>query len=105
MCYFLRYCRSTSRNTDAATITLAAVRSMKTHKDWESNHVDVGPPEINNKDWARTFEAIDEWLHGCLGEFSKIPLAYVVRDNEAITPDPVAPATWLIQFPPKMVEN
>ena len=94
MCYFLRYRRSTSRNTDAAAITLAAVRSMKTHKDWESNHVDVGPPDINDKDWARTFEAIDEWLRGCLREFSKIPLAYVVRDSEAITPDPVAPATW-----------
>ena len=94
MCYFLHYHRSTSRITDAAAITLAAVRSMKTHKDWESNHVDVGAPETNDKDWARTFEAIDEWLRGCLGEFSKIPLAYVVRDNEAITPDPVAPATW-----------
>ena len=66
MCYFLRYRRSTSRNTDAAAITLAAVQSMKTHKDWESNHVDVGAPEINDKDWAPTFEAIDEWLRGCL---------------------------------------
>ena len=94
MCYFFSYCRSTSRNTDAAAITLAAVRSMKTHKDWESNHVDVGPPEINDKDWAWTFEAIDEWLRLCLGEISKIPLAYVVQDNEAITPDPVGPATW-----------
>ena len=94
MCYFLCYHRSTSRNTDAAAITLAVVRSMKTHKDWESNHVDVGPPEINDKDWAGTFEAIDEWLRRCLGEFSKIPLAYVVWDNEAITPDPVAPVTW-----------
>ena len=93
MCYFLRYRRSTSRNTDAAVITLATVWSMKTHKDWESNHVDPGAPEINDKDWARTFEVIDEWLRGCLGEFSKIPLAYVVRDNEAITPDPVAPVT------------
>ena len=94
MCYFLHYRRSTSRNTDAAAITLAAVRSMKTRKDWESSHVDPGSPEINDKDWAWTFEAINEWLRGCLGEFSKIPLAYVVRDNEAITPSPVAPATW-----------
>ena len=94
MCYFLRYRRSTSHDTEAAVITLNAVRSMKTHKDWEVNHVDVEALEINNKDWARTFEAIDEWLRGCLGEFSKIPLAYVIRDNEAITADPVAPATW-----------
>ena len=94
MCYFLQYRRSTSRDTEAAVITLDAVRSLKTHKDWEANHVDVEAPEINDKDWAWTFEAIDEWLRGCLGEFSKIPLAYVIRDNEAITADPVAPATW-----------
>ena len=94
MCYFLRYHRPTSHNTEAAVIMLAAVRSMKTHKDWESNHVDVEAPELNDKDWTQTFEAIDKWLHGCLGEFSKIPLAYVVQDNEAITADPVAPATW-----------
>ena len=94
MCYFLRYRRSTSRDTEAAVITLDAVRSLKTHKDWEAHHVDVAAPEINDKDWARTFEAIDEWLRGCLGEFSKIPLAYVIRDNAAIAADPVAPATW-----------
>ena len=56
--------------------------------------MDVEAPELNNKDWTRTFEAINEWLRGCLGEFSKIPLAYVVQDNEAVTADPVAPATW-----------
>ena len=94
MCYFLRYRRSTSRDMEAAVITLDTVQSMKTHKDWESNHVDVEAPEISNKDWARTFEAIDEWHRGCLGEFSKIALAYVVQDNEAVTTDPVAPATW-----------
>ena len=94
MCYFLLYHRSTSCDTEATVITLDAVWSMKTHKDWESNHVDVEAPELNDKDLARTFEAIDEWLHGCLGEFSKILLAYVVQDNKAVTADPVAPATW-----------
>ena len=94
MCYFLHYRRSTLHDTEAAIITLDAVQSMKTHKDWEASHVDVKALEINNKDWACTFEAIDEWLHGCLGEFSKIPLAYVVCDNEAVTANPVAPAMW-----------
>ena len=94
MCYFLRYHRSTSWDTEAAVITLDAVWSIKTHKDLESNHVDVEAPELTDKDWAWTFEAIDEWLCGCVGEFSKILLAYVVWDNEAITADPVVPATW-----------
>ena len=86
MCYFLCYHRSTSHNMEAAIITLDAVQSMKTHKDWESNHVDVEAPEINDKDWAQTFEAIDKWLHGCLGEFSKILLAYINRKISMIFP-------------------
>ena len=61
----------------------------------EEGHKDVEPPEINEKDWARTFESIDKWLHGWLGETSKIPLAYIVCDTVAIVDDPVAPATWL----------
>ena len=94
MCYFLYYRTSTSHDTEVADITLEGVWAMKTHKDWEASHVDVEAPEINDKDWAHTFEAIDEWLDRCLGEYSKIPLAYVVHDNEAVTADPVAPATW-----------
>ena len=91
MCFFLCYHTSTSREPEAADITMDAVRAMKTHKDWEASHVDVEAPEINDKDWARTFEVIDEWLCRCLGEYSTIPLAYVVHDNEAVTADPVAP--------------
>ena len=46
-------------------------------------------PEINARDWPRTIDAIEEWLRGCLG-VTKIPLAYVVRDNvEALTVDPI----------------
>ena len=60
MCYFLRYRCSTSRDTEAAMIMLAAVRSMKTHKDWESSHVDVAALELNDIDWARTFEEFNE---------------------------------------------
>ena len=88
MCYFLCYCRSTSRDTEAAIITLAAVRSMKTHKDWESNHVDIKAPELNDKDWARTFEAIDEWLCGCLGEFtSYFPSRKPTKEEFENTPE------------------
>ena len=54
--------------------------------------MDVEAPEINDKDWSHAFEAIDEWLHRYLGEYSKIHLAYVVCDNEAVTADPVL---WL----------
>ena len=45
--------------TIAADITLAAVRSIRAHKGWEESHEAVEPPEINDKDWARTFKFID----------------------------------------------
>ena len=80
--------------TIAADITLAAVQSIWVHKGWEESHEDVEPPEINEKGWACTFESIYEWLRGCLGETSKIPLAYVICDTVAIIDDPAAPATW-----------
>ena len=89
MCYFLHYREHTLHVTITADVTLAAVRAIRAHKGWEESHEDVEPPEINEKDWAQTFESIDEWLHGCLGEMSKIPLAYILRDTVAIVDDPV----------------
>ena len=94
MCYFLHYQEHTLRVAIAADITLAAVQSIRAHKGWEESHEDVEPPEINDKDWACTFESIDEWLHGCLGETSKTHLAYIVCDCVTIIPDPTAPAIW-----------
>ena len=94
MCYFLHDRQHTLRVTVIADITLDVVQAIRAHKEWEESHDDVEPPEINEKDWAHTFESIDEWLHGCLGETSKIPLAYVVHGMEAVVDNPVAPATW-----------
>jgi hypothetical protein len=88
-CYFLRYKKRTSRAITAADITLESVRAFREYKEWEENHKDVDPPEINAKDWPRTMDAIDEWLRGCLG-VTDIPLAYVVRPTITIpTTDPV----------------
>lgn len=80
MCYFLRHKERTSRAVTAADVTLANVRTLREHHDWEKNHKDVEAPEINAKDWPRTIDAIEEWLRGCLG-VTKIPLAYVIREN------------------------
>ena len=88
-CFFLKFRTRTSRATTAAQITLDSVRVLRDHREWEKNHKDVDAPEINARDWPRTIDAIEEWLRGCLG-VTKIPLAYVVRDNvEALTVDPV----------------
>jgi hypothetical protein len=84
-CYFLRYKQRTSRTVAPADITLDAVRAFREYKEWEEEHTDVDPPEINAKDWPRTMDAIDEWLRGCLG-VTKIPLAYVTHELIARAP-------------------
>ena len=79
-CYFLRYGTRTSRVTVPADITLDNVRALKEYRDWEKAHDDVDPHELK-RDWPRNMENLEEYLRGCLGSISRIPLAYVVREN------------------------
>jgi len=37
-------------------------------------------------------DTIEEWLHGCLGVL-KIPLAYVIRPEEAVLPEVLDPSS------------
>ena len=59
---------------------------MKMHQGGEEGHKDVDPPDFSVKDWPRMIEAVEEWLRGCLG-VTKIPLAYVIRPEEAVKPE------------------
>jgi len=86
MNYYLRFGERTSRTILATDITLDGVRAMKTHREWEEGHKDVDPPDFSAKDWPRMIEAVEEWLRGCLGVM-KIPLAYVIRPEEAVKPE------------------
>ena len=88
--YFLRFKERTSRAPDVASITLGNVRSLLDHKKWEETHDDVDAPTLDEKDWPHTIEAIEEWFRGCLGDSSKIPLAYVIRTDEDPAGDPAA---------------
>lgn len=87
--YYCKYRQKTSRATTPAEITLQNVRSITGLREWEQNHTDLkAPPNIiNNKNWPKTFEAIVELLRANLG-VTGIPLAYVVRDTEAVEADP-----------------
>ena len=84
-CYFIRYRGRTSRTCDPSDITLANVRSLRGHKEWEEQHEDLEAPEINPRDWPRTIDSLEEWLRGNLG-LTKIPLMYVVRDEIEVKP-------------------
>ena len=85
--YYLKYLERTSRPADANNITLNTVRSLRTYKQWEMEHKDVTAPTISMKDWPKTIQSLVEYLKGCLG-VTKIPLAYVIRDEANVFPDP-----------------
>ena len=87
MCYYLRFKVRTSRTVVAADITLENVRALKDLRDYEEQQEDGTPPELNARNWPKTIEMIEEWLRGCLG-ITKIPLAYVIREDEELPNDP-----------------
>jgi hypothetical protein len=85
MVYFLKYHERTSKVVTADQITIDSVRELRSLKEQEADHKDLDPPELDSKNWPRTIEAMEEWLGGCLG-VTKIPLAYVIREEEAVAP-------------------
>jgi hypothetical protein len=72
-------------------MTLANVRILRSLREQEKDHKEPSAPEIDDKDWPRTIESIEEYLAECLG-VTKIPLAYVIRDTVAPANDP--PNGW-----------
>ena len=62
---------------------------FKHHVESVRKHDDPEVPEFSKKDWQQNFEVLDNWLHGCRGNSSKLPLSYVIRDDT----EPSAEAT------------
>ena len=81
-CFFVRHRTRISRPINVAGVTLDLVRQMRDLKQAEEDHEDPEPPKklINDKDWPKTMEGLQEYLRSCLG-VTKIPLAYVIRDT------------------------
>lgn len=86
-CYMLRHYKRTSRTPDPADVTVDAIRELADLKKQEKKHEDKEPPTIKPSDWVATFELLTEWLRQCRGT-SGLPLAYVVRNDDAVAPDP-----------------
>lgn len=80
--FLLRYKLRTSRVLNPGDVTLEAIREIKHLRESEKAHKDSEAPDIIEKNWPRTIEALERWLKGRLG-VTKIPLAYVIRENEA----------------------
>ena len=87
--YWCRFRSKTSRATGPNDIELDPICQMRDLREWEEAHEDTKPQDniINAKDWHKTLEALEEYLRGCLG-VTQIPLAYIIRKDEAITADP-----------------
>ena len=83
MCYFLRHRERTSRDTTAPDITLENIRGLIGYRRWEDNHDDPAIPDLTFRDWTRTIETIEDFFRGYLGS-TKIPLAYVLREDRAV---------------------
>ena len=83
--FYLRYCQRVSRPLMHDYVKPNIIYRWKALKEYEDQHSDPDPPEINANDWTKTMEGIDEWLRGCLG-IDKTPLAHVVRENHEIPP-------------------
>lgn len=87
--YWLRYRNKASQVTTPVDITKDAVRGIRALRDWEDNHTDPDPPDglVNEKDWPKTMDTLDEFLRNNLG-VTGIPLLYVVRKDVEPTVEP-----------------
>ena len=85
--YWLRHRVRISRAVTVPSITIDNIEMTRELRVWEDAHENPKEvPTIDTRDWPKTIEAMEEYLRNYLGE-TGIPLAYVVRKNEAVKPE------------------
>ena len=90
--YWVKHQTRISRTIDVAAMNQDVIRRLHELKDSEQNHKDPdSKPTINDKNWAKTLEAVEEHLRNYLGE-TKIPLSYVVRREAEVPPQATDPS-------------
>ena len=84
--YYVRHRGRISRPVVIPEITSALVRGFKNLKETEEDHKDpTDKPTINERNWVKTLEEIEEFLRNHLGHH-KTPLSYVVRKDIEVPP-------------------
>ena len=84
LAFWMKHRDRISRPTEPADITTVVVESLRPLKERANNALKPEEkPKIDHKDWFKTLEAIKEYLAQCPG-LTKIPLAYVIRDDESV---------------------
>eukprot|EP00543_Licmophora_paradoxa_P009148 CAMPEP_0202448362 /NCGR_PEP_ID=MMETSP1360-20130828/7172_1 /ASSEMBLY_ACC=CAM_ASM_000848 /TAXON_ID=515479 /ORGANISM="Licmophora paradoxa, Strain CCMP2313" /LENGTH=287 /DNA_ID=CAMNT_0049065891 /DNA_START=408 /DNA_END=1272 /DNA_ORIENTATION=- len=79
--YHIKHQERVSRSVTYANATLVTIRKLTRQRDMENKSESVvDAPKIDPKDWAKTMEAIIEWL-GTFRGVTGAPLSYTVRKN------------------------
>ena len=78
--YWLRYSEKISRPRIGADVTVPEVRSIRALRDAEGIYDDPSAPMIDDRNWPRTFDAIDDYFQNSFG-MTNIPLAYITREH------------------------
>ena len=74
-------------------ITLDSVRLLRDIKEREKEHTNtLVSPVIDSNNWPKTMESLEEYLRGDIG-VKGVPLSYMVRSKEAVTPSLHEPET------------
>ena len=91
--YYIRHLERVSRTPNIGSITRTTVRKLRELRAAEANHENPSiTPKIDDRNWAKTLEGLEEYLRGHLGE-TKVPLAYVLRPDPTIPDEADDPST------------
>ena len=103
MCFFFRYRQRTSRPLTITDVTVNNLDVLHALSRSEADHEDPKQPDIVMKgNWTRTIEEVEDYLRNCLGN-TKIPLAWIVRDEENPQPHADDPATNYDTFAEELI--
>ena len=78
--YWLWYSEKISHPRIGADVSVPAVGSIHALRDAEGTYDDPSAPMIDDRNWPRTFDAIDEYFQNLFG-MTNIPLMYITREH------------------------
>ncbi len=86
--YAVRHHNRISRTTNIGAMNPTSIRRLRELKIKEEARVSEAPPPptIDTKDWPKTMDSLRDYFTSVLGE-TKAPLAYVIREDEAVPPE------------------
>ena len=91
--FFLKHKIRTGRVAVATNISLDNVRLLRDLKESKKEHKDpLVSPEIDENNWPKTMESLEEYLRGHIG-VKVVPFYYLVISEEAVAPSLDEPET------------